>query len=292
MISRTMATRGWTAAHIVLALALTAMAIALTFNSWVDIVRIAIHDEESSHVMLVPVVVAWMIWVRRGRLRSCQPTGGVVGTLMLALGWLLYSIGYRRQIETFWHGGAVIAVAGAIITVLGKDAFFKFLAAFGLLIFLVPAPGTGRFYIAQPLQTATARVTQFVLEILGMSVARQGNLLEINDTPVAIAEACNGMRMVFTLFLVCYVFAFITPLRTYVRFLIVLTSPVTAVFCNVLRLIPTVWLYGHVKSNIAELFHDIAGWVMLAIAFLLMMGIIRILKWAMIPVAPYTLAGS
>jgi len=289
---RTIATRGWTSAHAALTLAMVAIGVALTFDSWADIARIAVHDEESSHVMLVPLVVGWMVWVRRGRLRACHPTGGMLGSAMLGLGWLLYSLGYRRQIETFWHGGAVLVVAGAALTILGKDAFFKFLPAFGVLVFLVPVPGTGRFYIAQPLQTATARVTQGILELLGMSVERQGNLLQVNDRPVAIAEACNGMRMVFTLFLVCYVFAFITPLLTYVRLLIILTSPITAVLCNVMRLIPTVWLYGHVKASAASAFHDIAGWVMLAVAFLLMMGIVKLLRWAMIPVAPYTLAGS
>ena len=29
---------------------------------------------------------------------------------------------------------------------------------------------------------------------------------------VTVAEACNGMRMVFTLLLVCYTFTFVTPL--------------------------------------------------------------------------------
>ena len=117
---------------------------------------------------------------------------------------------------------------------------------------------------------------------------------------VAIAEACNGLRMVFALFLVSYAFAFGNPLRNYVRFIILCAAPFTALFCNVPRMIPTVWLYGFKGSTvmgvegdkIAQGFHDLAGWIMLVVAFLLLMSIIRVLRWALIPVTPYMLAND
>ena len=73
------------------------------------------------------------------------------------------------------------------------------------------------------------------------------------------------------------------------RVLILAASPLSAIVCNVIRMVPTIWFFGHIKS-IAEPFHNIAGWIMLGIAFLLLMGIIRLLKWALIPVSPYMLA--
>jgi len=100
------------------------------------------------------------------------------------------------------------------------------------------------------------------------------------------------MRMVFTLFLASYVFAFVTPLRGYVRAIILLASPVTAVLCNVIRLVPTVWVFGYATPENAQVFHDFSGWVMLIVAFLGLTGIVRLLKWAMVPVAPFTLAAA
>jgi exosortase/archaeosortase family protein len=106
---------------------------------------------------------------------------------------------------------------------------------------------------------------------------------------VAIAEACNGLRMVFALFLVSAAFAFGTPLRTFVRVILILASPISALFCNVVRLVPTVWLYGS-DPEFASTFHDVSGWLMLPLAFLVLMGIIRALRWALLPVYRYTLA--
>jgi exosortase len=140
------------------------------------------------------------------------------------------------------------------------------------------------------MQTATAQCTQTFFDIVGQPIQRNGNQLIIKGTVVNVAEACNGMRMVFTLILVSYAFAFGEPLRGYVRFLILAASPLSAIGCNVIRMIPTIWLFGNASKEVAEWFHNFAGWAMLGIAFLLLMGIIRLLKWALIPVSPYMLA--
>lgn len=280
----------WTLWHIAAAVLLVAAAVAVQWRAWLDIVQIALGDEEASHIILVPFVAVWMIWVRRGRLRSVTPRQNWVGLLVLLGGWLLSYYGFYHAVQAGWHAGAVLMAAGAIITVLGADALRKFLPAFLVLGFLVPVPGMVRLQLAGPLQTATAAATATVLELFGTDVMRAGNLLMINGVQVAIAEACNGMRMVFALVLVSYGFAFGTPLRQYVRVLILAASPLSAIVCNVIRLIPTVLVYGYGTDAFAETFHDATGWLMLPVAFLILLGIIRLLRWALLPVSPFTLA--
>jgi exosortase/archaeosortase family protein len=107
---------------------------------------------------------------------------------------------------------------------------------------------------------------------------------------VAIAEACNGMRMVFTLFLACYVFAFVTPLRPIARLTVLIISPLVAVVFNVIRLVPSIWVFGHASAGIAERFHTFSGWMMLVLAFLGLMSILKVLRWAMVPVFRFPLA--
>ncbi|MFV1968178.1 MAG: exosortase/archaeosortase family protein, partial [Pirellulaceae bacterium] len=139
--------------------------------------------------------------------------------------------------------------------------------------------------IAIPLQTASAHIAQIVFEIFGYDVARSGNVLNINGVDVAVAEACNGMRMVFALVLVSFAFAFGTPMRNSARLLIIVLSPLVAIACNVLRLIPTVWIYGNYPRSVAALFHDVSGWLMLPIAFLVLLAVTRVARWVMAPVA-------
>jgi exosortase len=159
-----------------------------------------------------------------------------------------------------------------------------------VLLFMVPFPGRLRQQIAVPLQTITAQATQQLLELLGILVDRSGSVLRINGVDVAIAEACNGLRMILALGLVCYAFAFATPLRGYVRAMVLLATPLCAVVCNVIRLAPTVWIYGHYPTIAADRFHSISGWVMLFVAFFMLAGIVRVLRWARVPVVPLRLA--
>ena len=282
---------GWRPWHAAMLVALVVAAYLAAAPAWRDIWMIASLDEEASHIYLVPVVALWMAWVRRLRLRFCPPAGQMIGPPIVALGWLAYTYGYNHAVQSLWHGGAVVVMVGCILSVLGKNVLFRLFPAFAVLVFLIPVPGTLRQQIAVPLQTATAASAQAVLEVIGIPVERSGNLLSINGQEVAVAEACNGMRMVFALVLVSYAFAYSMPLRTSVRLLVLLASPLAAIFCNVVRLVPTVWLYGYAKSHsTADQFHDFSGWIMLPLAFLLLLGIVRLLRWALIPVARFNLA--
>ncbi|MCC6660586.1 MAG: exosortase/archaeosortase family protein [Phycisphaerales bacterium] len=289
-MSNAAAARRWTPWHALGALALVAAAVYVTRGAWIDIAHIAFADEESSHIFLVPMVAAWIFWVRRTRLRHCLPTGQYVGPLLIAVGWLMHWYGYEHAVQTFWHGGAVLIAIGAALSVLGKHVLFRFLPAFVVLLFLVPVPGMIRQEISIPLQTASSAVTQVALEVFGVPVERTGNLLTINNFQVTVAEACNGMRMVFALWLVTYAFAFGMPLRNWVRVVVLVASPIAAIACNVARLIPTVLLYGYAPTATADTFHSVSGWLMLPLAFLVLLGILRVLRWALIPVTRFNLA--
>lgn len=290
MSTRLFRTDRWTMTHVIAATTMAALGVAATWAAWADIYHIAVTDEESSHIFLVPIVALWMLWARRVRFRYCKPTATFLGPVIAAIGWALGSYGFYHGIQSLWHGGAVLVVLGCIISVLGKHAILRFLPVVAVLFFLVPVPGEVRLRIALPLQTWTARVEQTLFQVMGTDVQRAGNRLTINGIDVNIIEACNGLRMVFALILVSYAFSFGLPLRNRVRFLILLASPFAAILCNLIRIMPTVWLYGNAPRGVARAFHDYSGWLMLPIALLMLLGIIRLLRWAMIPVMRYTLA--
>ncbi len=281
---------GWNRWHPVLLVLMSILGVLATLDAWQDIWAIAMKDEESSHIFLVPIVTAWLIWVRRGRFRRCRPAGGWIGLALILAGWASYSLGDAYFVQILWHGGAVLVVIGCIFSILGSDLFFAFLAVVLLQAFLIPVPGRVRQAIAIPLENITTIVTQNVCELVGIMADRSGNVLTVNGHDVAIVEACNGLRMVFALTLVSFAFAFGTPLRWYVRLIVLVASPVCAIVCNVIRLVPTVWFYGYFPESVANRFHDVSGWLMLPISFLILMGIIRLLRWALVPVAVFTLA--
>ena len=291
---------GWSAYHAVGAVLMTALGVALVWPAWADMLRIALRDEEHSHIFLVPIVSAWLIWVRRERFRLCEPTGQMIGPIIIAIGWGMSAVGFYNAVQVMYHAGAPVVLVGCLVSALGWDVCRRFLPAFVVLVFLVPMPPDIRLGISLPMQSVLSQMVGSFFDVVGVPIVVQGNAITINGEAIRVAEECNGLRMVFALMLVSYAFAFGTPMHGFVRALIVAASPVSALVFNFIRMIPTVWLYGYSSETVfgidgrtvADRFHDVAGWVMLVIAFLTLMSIIRALRWALVPVQPYTLAAA
>ena len=267
----------WRWPHLLAAAALAASAIAITSNVWRDMLDVSLKDQESGYILMVPIVIAVLIAARRKRAQDAIISQTWIGTILIAIGWLAWSGGYRVGSHALWYGGADLLALGAVVTILGKDALVKFFPAALALIFFIPVLNGRRHQISGPLELITAEITRIICSFFRIDIAREGNLLIVNGVAVAVAEACNGMRMVFTLVLICYLHAFILPLKWWGRVALLALSPVVAIVCNVIRLVPTAWMYGNASPSTAKTFHDISGWVMLGIGFVILLWMSRAL---------------
>lgn len=290
-LPKTLSRNGWTPGHLLAAAVMVLLGATVTMDAWCDIFAMMWDQEEFKHMLLVIPVAMWLAWVRRARIRLCRPTGQLLGVVMVAVGWGISALGYYNGIEALWHFGSLLVVLGCFTCVAGAEVIAYFLPCFVALLFLIPAPGMIRTWLSIPLQSLVARAAQFVFEVAGVPVVRSGSLLSINDMDVTISEACNGMRMVFALVLVSYCFAFTLPLRQYVRVLVLLVSPVCAVLCNIIRTVGAVWVYARYHES-ADLFNAVSGWVMLLVSFGLLLGILRLMRWALVPVTRFTLVND
>ena len=208
------------------------LGVAATWDAWHDIYTLATKDEEYSHIFLVPFVALGMIWYRRMRMRHCKPSGAIFGVLLVALGWVMFDYGFYHAKQAAWHLGAVVVTLGCMLSILGKNVVFRFFPAIAVLIFLVPVPGRLR---QADRDSAADLDSQRRAKADSRSAAwrrkSSGNTFSaINGEKVVVAEACNGMRMVFPLILVSYAFSFALPLRNRVRFLVLLASPLSSDF--------------------------------------------------------------
>lgn len=276
--------------YLVAAGILVLLTMLVQHRAWHDVFAIAINDQDSSHILLVPFLTAWLIFVRRLRWRECRLTGRWLGPVLLLLGAATSNFGVDHGMAVFWHFGSLLMAFGAAIAVLGVDIVRKFFPAFLMLMFLVPVPATVRQAISVPLEHLCALLSQQILEIVGVTVSRAGNVLIVNGVKVEIAEACDGMRMAIALMVLVATFTLSIPMNRWARAVFLIFSPVVALLCNIIRLVPTVWVFGRYPHATAEAFHNIAGWLMLPVAFLLFWAVLRLLRWASVPVAPFGLA--
>ena len=263
------------------------LAIIATLGVWAEIWHLAFHNPENSHILLALPVAIWLGALRRSRLRHWRPKPSPVGPVMIGAGWALIAAGFYYAIDLAQHLGALLAVGGAVVSVLGHRLPMLFKPSLIALFFLFPVPGRFRQHIAIPLQEISAFVSEHLLALFGVAVERAGIVLQINGHDVAVAEACNGMRMVSALGLITFAFVFSVPMRKKVRLLLLALSPLIALIVNIIRLIPTALAYGYAESDTAGLVHDIGGWAVLALALGLLWGCLALLRWLEVPVSPY-----
>ncbi len=276
-----MAERGWSIGHLALMATLVAAGVWLTWGGWTDLAWLAMHDPESSQVLLVPLIACWLLFTRRRRLAEVAPGFSVLGPLFIALGWAAWEYSYYNNVRVAGHIAAVAVLVGAIVSVTGGRLLWKLLPVFGVLLFAIPVPHRVRLPISVPLQRLTAQATEHLMQLFNIGVTRTGSVLTINGTDVGVAEACNGMRMVFAVFLVTYLVVFISQIRPWMRILVLAMAPALALVCNVIRMLPTVYLYGFADEAVAKQFHDMSGWVMNGVAFVMLLGVLNLARWVL-----------
>jgi exosortase len=269
-------------------LAAAALLAILLWNYW----RVAVvlfkewqTDQNYSVGELVPLAALYLLWQERHALARCRvaPSWWGVVLLLLALGARLLGILYL--FESAERYALVMTVAGLVLLVAGRQVFWRIRWILLFLALMVPLPGRVHNLISGPLQTWATTGTVFVLELFGVTVGREGNVIVLNDVQqVAIAEACSGLRMLTAFVVVASVFAYVVNRPRWQKLTLVVSSVPLAVLCNLTRLVLTAVLYLVVSSAAAErFFHDFAGLSMMPLAVLLLIAELKLMAWLVTP---------
>jgi exosortase len=274
----------WRSSDLLVLLALVAVSVFAFSSGWSDIYVQAVKRTDNGYILVVPLVAGYLAWLRRSRLQFIRRRPSMAGPLVIAAAVAIGWWGDQTDTRVATNCAAVLALAGCFLTMAGTVLLREFLPAFLALAFLVPVPGEVRRMLAGPLQDLAVGVTQEILDIASIPAERQGNVIFIAGKPILVGEACDGLRMVLALALTVYAFVFSVPLRLSARLALLAASPVIALLCNILRLVPTGLAYAYSSEEFAIELHDIAGWLMLPLAIAMLFAIIRFMRWLDLPV--------
>jgi exosortase A len=143
-----------------------------------------------SYGMLVPPVVAFLIWRERAALRQMAPRPWPWGLVLVGGAALVASVGQAVSALIVEQLALVAILQAATLTILGPRLFRRL--AFPLLYLYLAAPvGDG---LVAPLQEFTARFAVGLLDLLGVPARLNGLLIQIPSATFHVAEACAGLR--------------------------------------------------------------------------------------------------
>ena len=258
-------------------LLLASIAIALLWSYWPVVTRLGDdwqRDENYSVGQLVPLAALYLLWVERRRLTGCSTSRCWWGIGIILVALASRAFGLLFLYESAERYALVLTIVGLVLLLAGRQVFWRVRWILLFLFLMVPLPGRIHNLISGPLQGLATAGAVCTLELFGVTVTREGNVMVLNDaTSLAVAEACSGLRMLTAFVVVAATLAYVVDRPVWQKATLVLSSVPIAIICNLARLVATAVLYMTVSSEVGErFFHDFAGLTMMPLAVLILVG--------------------
>jgi len=249
------------------------------WHTFENLLRSYQENAEAGVGGLVPLASAYMLATTRGRLLRFPSSLAWSGLAVFALGLGLNLFGVYYLYASISNLGMVVCANGLALALLGWEGYKRSWYPLVFLLVMCPLPGRVQDGMMLPLQTVGSVFAAVILETIGMPVERSGHIFDLGGQTIAVAEACNGLRMVTASLLVAGVLAYVIQGPGWRRVALVLSSIPIALICNVARITLTAVLYNAGYPRIAEgLFHDLAGLLMMPIMVGLLLLELRLLS--------------
>ena len=254
-------------------------------------------DENYSHGLLIPFVIAYILWSERDRLARAPKRPAILwggASVLFALGMLWAG---TAGAELFLQRmSLVLMCAGVVLYFWGWRVLRLTLVPLALLALAIPIPAIIFNQIAFPLQLFASRCAVWAMQLLDIPVLRQGNVIELmplgatTTKKLEVVEACSGIRSLMTLVTLAVVFAYFTYPRDedknggrfawlkrygfWRATIIILSAVPIAIVTNAARVSGTGILARYYGTQVADgFFHEFSGWVVYIVAFMLLFAV-------------------
>jgi exosortase D (VPLPA-CTERM-specific) len=217
---------------------------------------------EYSHGIIIPVLSAFLIWRQREDLRTLPFTGSWIGLVLIALGIVMRFIGASTTMHTFEHYAFLLVLYGLVLALTGPVIFRRLWMPLLMLVFAVPLPSFFNNALSLHLQLLSSALGVWVIRAAGISVLLEGNIIDLGNYQLEVAEACSGLRYLFPLMTLAFIVAYLFRGPLWKRLLIFLSSVPITVVMNSLRIGFIGITVEHWGAGMAEgALHDFEGWL-------------------------------
>jgi exosortase C (VPDSG-CTERM-specific) len=193
----------------------SAVILLVFWRSLADWVQFAFDKERQSYLLLVPVITAYLIRIKRPELRLDFTASVVPATVFTLAGIASF---YYAKTHGAWPA-AVDRLAAHMLTLLlllfagcfffvGTRIMRQIAFPLAYLIFVIPVPTAIGDFIEIFLQYTSAEVAYWMLSLTNVPMLRSGLNFTLPGIPIRVAQECSGYNSTFSLFLVSLVAAY------------------------------------------------------------------------------------
>jgi len=230
-------------------------------------------NENYSHGFLVPIIFGCMIYSMRHQLKEAKVEPSAWGLIIISAGlcqFIIAKIGYEYFLQ---RSSLLIVLFGICLYFWGTRVASKMAIPIGYLIFMIPVPAIIWNRVAFPMQLFSSGITEYLLQLFGIPVFRQGNILHLAVTTLEVVDACSGLRSLVSMFALSAAFAFLVNMTRLKKLLLFLSAAPIAISINILRLVVTAILARWIGGDAAQGFlHDFSGILLFIMGLFMLFG--------------------
>ena len=222
---------------------------------------------DSSHGMLIPFFVLFLLWDKRAELRQIPIRATWQGMWLVVAGLFVLMVGVFGA-DLFLSRTSFLLVTAGIVwslcgrTMLSQLKFVLFVALLG-----IPLPTLILNHITFPLQLLSSNVASRLLPLAGVPVLQEGNIIQLPAMQLEVAEACSGIRSLMSLFTVAVIYGYFIERQTSRRVILALASIPIAVVANSARIFGTGLCVQYWDPQKAMgFFHEFSGWLIFLVS--------------------------
>ena len=243
----------------------------LVFDWW--------NDPNWSHGFFVPAFSGWLVWQRRARLAALPRRPSWSGAMIIAGGLGVLVVGVLGAEYFLSRSSFLILLAGLVICFFGWEHFGRVAFPWAFLFFMIPIPAIVFNRITFPLQLHASWLASGVLPLMGIPVFREGNIIQLPEMSLEVAQACSGIRSLMSLGMLAVICAYFFERRTFRRALLVMAAVPIAIFVNGLRIVGTGVLVHYWSPERAEgFFHTFEGWLTFGLSLIMLFAVHALMR--------------
>ena len=236
-----------------------------------------INDESMGHAFFVPLVAGYVAWLNRERILAAPVKPCWPALTLVIWGFCQMLLGFVGADFFLARTAFLIAIVGVIWTLAGTAVLRTLVFPLFVLLFMIRIPLFVYQQITSPLQTLASVVAARSLELIGIPVLRDGNILQLSSKRLEVVEACSGIRSLLSLTFLSVAYGYLFERRVWMRVALFVATVPIAIIANAGRVTLTGILTEY-KPEIAEgAYHAFEGWVIFMVELVVLLGVHRLL---------------
>lgn len=223
-----------------------------------------------NHSLLIPPIIAWLVWQRRPELAQLVPSAWVPGLLPVGAGALAWLIGDAGDLALARHAGLVLMLQGAVLACLGRVVARGLAFPIFYAFFLIPAGEE----IVPLMQTVTAGISMVLLGWAGIPAYLEGVFITTPGGYFEVAEACAGVKFLIAMIAYGALVANLCFTSWPRRAAFMVAAVIVPILANGIRAWATILIAEQTSIDFAAGFdHVVYGGIFFALVMALMMAI-------------------